>query len=93
MVSNKSPTVSDARKIGHPISKLTPSENYVTCRFPYQYMCIIYKCIIYKEISQFQRGVYERDDCVSSYLQSKYVKQQCNEFDFNMTVETFTAII
>lgn len=54
--------------------------------------CVLF---IYKAISQFQRGVYERDDCVSSYLQSKYVKQQCNEFDFNMTVETFnvTAII
>lgn len=52
--------------------------------------CVLFIC---KAISQFQRGVYERGDCVSSYLQSKYVKQQCNEFDFNMTVETFTAII
>lgn len=50
--------------------------------------CVLF---IYKDISQFQRGVYERDDCVSSYLQSKYVKQQCTV----MNLETFnvTAII
>lgn len=41
-------------------------------------------CIIYKQIFYFQRGVSNRDDRRSNYLQNKYVKPQCYEFDFNM---------
>lgn len=59
-----------------------------------------YMCIIYKQIFYFQRGVSNRDDRRSNYLQNKYVKPQCYEFGFNMIsglpvilLKTFTIII